>query len=112
MRLAAQEKSDAQTEMLGLRTRLYGLTQQGQMNADVDAAYWMLDRALAGKADTVAAIRYARETLATMVPEERPKVELKTRTLTKAEHDALLDGPAPRTVDADQYRRMMEEAQR
>lgn len=33
------------------------------------------------------------------------------RTITKAEHDAMLDGPAPRAVDAEEYQRMMREAQ-
>lgn len=34
------------------------------------------------------------------------------RTITKEEHDALLDGPAPRAVDAEEYQRLMTEAQR
>ena len=33
------------------------------------------------------------------------------RTITKEEHDAMLDGPAPRAVDAEEYQRMMREAQ-
>jgi hypothetical protein len=36
---------------------------------------------------------------------------MKTRTLTKEEHDALLDGPTPRGVSREDYERMMLEAQ-
>jgi hypothetical protein len=96
-------------ELLVLRTKLYGYAQQGLVNPDVDAAYWMVDRALAGKASADAAVRYAKETLEGLEP--RKPVELKTRTLTKAEHDALLDGPAPKSVSKEDYERMMREAQ-
>ena len=95
-------------ELLRLRTALYPYVMQGMM-ADVDAAYWTLDRALAGKADAAAAIRYAKETLETLWPPKR--VELPTRAISKAEHDALLDGPAPKSVSREEYERMMKEAQ-
>jgi len=95
-------------ELLRLRTALYPYVMQGMMD-DVDAAYWTLDRALAGKADAAAAIRYAKETLETLGPPKR--VELPTRTISKAEHDALLDGPAPKSVSREEYERMMKEAQ-
>jgi hypothetical protein len=96
-------------ELLRLRTALYAHVQQGLMNVDVDAAYWTVDRALAGKADAAMAVRYAKETLATLEPPKR--VELQARTISKAEHDALLDGPAPKSVSREEYERMMREAQ-
>ena len=96
-------------ELLRLRTALYAHVQQGLMNVDVDAAYWTVDRALAGKADAATAVRYAKETLATLEPPKR--VELQARTISKAEHDALLDGPAPKSVSREEYERMMKEAQ-
>jgi len=97
-------------ELLRLRTALYAHVQQGLMNVDVDAAYWTVDRALAGKADAATAVRYAKETLATLEPPKR--VELQARAISKAEHDALLDGPAPKSVSREEYERMMLEAQR
>ena len=113
MRIISDDVGAERRELLELRTRLYGHLQQGMMNPDVDAAYWTVDRALAGKASVDAAIRYARETLEAAVPlEERPRVELKTRTLTKAEHDAMMEGKEPsRGVSREEYERMMREAQ-
>jgi hypothetical protein len=100
-------------ELLRLRTALYAHVQQGTMNVDVDAAYWTVDRALAGKADATMAVRYAKETLATLATLEPSKrVELQARTISKAEHDALLNGPAPKSVSKEDYERMMLEAQR
>ena len=96
-------------ELLRLRTALYAHVQQGLMNVDVDAAYWTVERALAGKGDAAVAVRYAKETLATLEPPKR--VELQARTISKAEHDALLDGPAPKSVSREEYERMMKEAQ-
>lgn len=111
MRLASQDATDERAEMEGLRTRLYHHVQRGSMNIDVDAAYWTLDRALAGKAEPLAAIRYARETLMTLGDITMPKVEIKARTISKAEHDAMLDGPTPKSVSREDYERMMREAQ-
>jgi hypothetical protein len=96
-------------ELLRLRTALYAHVQQGTMNVDVDAAYWTVDRALAGKGDAATAVRYAKETLATLEPPKR--VELSARVISKAEHDALLDGPAPKSVSREEYEQMMREAQ-
>jgi hypothetical protein len=99
-------------ELLRLRTALYAHVQQGTMNVDVDAAYWTVDRALAGKADATMAVRYAKETLAVLGDKEETVVrQLPTRAISKAEHDALLDGPAPKSVSRDEYERMMREAQ-
>lgn len=111
MRLATQDKTDERAEMEALRARLYQHVQQGSMNIDVDAAYWTLDRALAGKAMASAAIRYARETLMSLGDITTPKVEIKTRALTKEEHDALLASDAPKSVSREDYERMMREAQ-
>jgi len=96
-------------ELLRLRTALYAHVQQGLMNVDVDAAYWTVERALAGKGDAAVAVRYAKETLATLEPPKR--VELQARAISKAEHDALLDGPTPKSVSREDYERMMKEAQ-
>ena len=96
-------------ELLRLRTALYAHVQQGAMNVDVDAAYWTVDRALAGKTDAATAIRYAKETLATLEPPKR--VELAARVISKAEHDAMLDGPTPKAVSREEYEQMMREAQ-
>jgi len=100
-------------ELLRLRTALYAHVQQGTMNVDVDAAYWTVDRALAGKGDAATAVRYAKETLAVLGDKEEAVVrQLPTRTISKAEHDALLDGPAPKSVSREEYEQMMLEAQR
>ena len=98
-------------QLLVLRTKLYGYLQQGLVHPDVDAAYWMIDRALQGKVNAETALRYAKETLEGLEP--RKPVVLATRTLTKEEHDALMGGEAKtsRGLSAEEYQRMMEEAQ-
>jgi len=109
MRTVADDVGTERRELLELRTRLYGHLQQGMMHPDVDAAYWTVDRALAGKVSVDLACRYAREALSAVEPPVR--VEVQARVISKEEHDAMLEGSAQRSVSKEDYERMMREAQ-
>jgi hypothetical protein len=100
-------------ELLSLKARLEELRREGLTDDDIDAAYWTVDRALEGRGwgTPTAALSYGREVVARYDQASRKKVELKTRVLTKEEHDALLASDAPKSVSREDYERMMKEAQ-
>lgn len=98
-------------ELLALRARLEQLRREGLTDEDIDAAYWTADRALEGRgfAGMGPALDYAREVVG-RYERQRKRVELRTRVVTKEEHDSLL-GERPKIMTKDEYERMMREAQ-
>ena len=114
MRLAKDDKPEPSAEwyaMRELQRKLEDLRYRNGRDDDIDSAYWTLDLAINNKQSVRMAMNYASEVIARYEAAARKPVELKTRMLTKAEHDALLDGPAPNSVSKEDYERMMREAQ-
>ena len=99
-------------ELERLRKRLEELRVEGKFDEDVDAAYWTADRALSGRGwgGIGPALDYAREVVG-RYESGRKRVEVVTRGISKAEHDALVGGEKPKIMTRDEYERMMREAQ-
>lgn len=99
-------------ELERLRKRLEELRVEGKFDEDVDAAYWTADRALSGRGwgGIGPALDYAREVVG-RYESGRKRVEVVTRGISKAEHDALVGGDKPKIMTRDEYERMMREAQ-
>jgi len=104
--------ADMRDELERLRKRLEELRVEGKFDEDVDAAYWTADRALSGRGwgGIGPALDYAREVVG-RYESGRKRVEMVTRGISKAEHDALVGGDRPKIMTRDEYERMMREAQ-
>lgn len=98
-------------EVLKLRTALEVLTLEGNLDSDIQAAYFDLAQAPPSSMRLKASMAYAREVLARYDQAYRVSIPVSARVITKEEHDALLDGPGPKGVSREEYERMMREAQ-
>ena len=92
-------------------TRLYRHIQQGNVDPDLDAAYWTVERAMMGRASADVAIRYATEVLERVDPGVRKPVDLPVRAVSKSEHDAMFGEKTTTTLTPEEYQRMIKEAQ-
>lgn len=99
-------------DFLTLRADLERLRSEGSFDPDIDAAYFDLGRALDQRSGMPRAVMFAQEVLARYDAAYRQQAKVSARTITKAEHDAMLDGPQPKGVSREEYERMMREAQR
>lgn len=99
------------SDILKLRSDLESLRANGSFDPDIDAAYFDLGRALDQRSSVASAVSFAKEVLARYDKTYRAAAQVKARTITKEEHDALLDGPTPKGVSREEYERMMREAQ-
>lgn len=96
-----------------VKAKLAELRREGLFDSDIDGAYWQVEQAQAGRSSAAVAVEYATDVLmryGRVKPAAVPVVV--TKKISKAEHDALLDGPAPKSVSREEYERMMLEAQR
>lgn len=100
-------------ELLKLKARLEELRTQGWLDEDIDAAWYTVHLAVERRpfASVDAALQYGREVVGRYDAATRKRVELPTRTLTKEEHDSLMNSEAPKSVSREDYERMMREAQ-
>lgn len=112
--------ADQRELLFELRDRLYRHIQQGVMDPDVDAAYWGLERLIDGRGFPTeesyrAGVFEAREVLMRLEPEARKPIAMPVRAISKADHDEMLGSPGQgqtRPMSAEEYQRIMEEAQR
>lgn len=103
--------SEMKDKLQRLRADLVKAQWDGAFEPEVESALWTVKRALAGEAEYGSAVEYAINTLRSIGVYEQPKVAFTvSRTISKAEHDAML-GRESRGVDKEEYERMMREAQ-
>ena len=103
---------DVSSRLLVAKAKLEKLRRDGVFDSDVDGVYWTLEQALKGNTYALGALQYADEVLARYGQVERKPVAVAAaKTISKAEHDALLDKPATQSIDREAYERMMREAQ-
>lgn len=95
-----------------IKVQLETLRREGAFDSDVDGAYWSVEQALAGNAYAGGVLDYANDVLLRYGKLERkPLAVAAAKTISKAEHDALLDKPATQSIGREAYERMMREAQ-
>lgn len=98
-------------KLKGVLSRLYRHIQQGAVDPDLDAAYWTVERAMMNKASADVAIRYATEVLDRVEPAARKPVDLPVRAVSKSEHDSMFGERQTVSLTAEEYQRMIKEAQ-
>lgn len=104
--------SDVSSRLLDAKAKLEKLRREGVFDSDVDGVYWTLEQALLGNTYALGALQYADEVLQRYgAVERKPTTVSAAKTISKAEHDALLDKPATQSIDREAYERMMREAQ-
>lgn len=103
---------DVSSRLLAAKAKLEKLRNDGVFDSDIDGVYWSLEQALLGNTYALGVLQYADEVLARYGQVERKPVAVSAaKTISKAEHDALLDKPATQSIDREAYERMMREAQ-
>lgn len=103
-----QERARLVSQRLGEAERV------GQMHPDLGAALWTLQRALSSGSGLAAAVAFGSDVMRSLDLSHRwpwDAVGVGVRAVSRAEHDALLGREATRGVDADEYQRLMREAQ-
>jgi hypothetical protein len=114
MRTVEQGKrTELMERVLELRALLYDHVRSGKMDAELDSVFWSLDWAVRSDSEvTHRQVIYDAEVLLDRLqPERRKRFEVQARVISKEEHDAMLEGPAQRSVSKEDYERMMREAQ-
>lgn len=97
--------------LLELRQKLNKRMESWAADADVEAALWLVRRALDGLGDVPLALREADAVLATLEARESKPKELPVRLINKLEYDALMDSPS-KILTKEEYDRLMMEAHR
>lgn len=94
--------------------RLGEAERAGRMHPDLGAALWSLQQSLRSGQGVAAAVAFGSDVMRAVDVTHRfpwEVVSVEVRAVSREEHDALLGREASRGVDADEYQRLMKQAQ-